>query len=158
MKIRMIHVLIGGLCIPLLGALQAEARGRVEDGFCFVYEKHAEAPLRQVESIKWQERDGVFWQFHENGALAESSWYDQGRLQGPQQIFSGRGRILKSAYFYAGQPHGLAEAFYPEGGLFSRRYFVFGRREGPAEFFTRSGRLQWRVLYEDDQAVRMDAF
>ena len=144
--------------------------------------------FRKYGELEWEEllrpdphdssvslREGVYREYHDNGALKVYGEYQAGMRHGVYRTYHENGR-LSEEYFYRhdqldptavhrtfyvtgilksescrgeGVDQGYEEAYYPDGSLIFRRGFKNTDSDGVWERYDTSGRCVWKQTYQD---------
>lgn len=128
--------------------------GHIEDGLCKVFSGDDQSFLLILETQKQGEREGVSFQFYENGEVEKMSWYDGGKLHGASQGFWADGKAKFLMDYHSGILNGRVQVYDRQGRPQMELSYQHGRAQGEG-FYYEEGVLAQTVVYENGAAVKI---
>ncbi|WP_248723362.1 toxin-antitoxin system YwqK family antitoxin [Seonamhaeicola sp. ML3] len=73
--------------------------------------------------------------FYKNGQLAESSFYQLGKLEGEAKWYSIKNVVLKHFFYENGELHGVSKYYNPKGVLIAEGRYKNGKKHGVWKYY-----------------------
>jgi len=121
------------------------AAGTVVDGLYLIYQP--KQAIVSLETIRGLERDGVAFEYYENGDVKQLTNYQAGKLHGSDKTFYQDGKVLCQKEFKDGKLEGMVSQFYPNGKPKIEMFYINNTPHGDAKYYSEDGTLKQITTY-----------
>lgn len=98
--------------------------------------------LTEEGSYRDQKKEGVWTEFHPNGAVKSRITWHKNKKHGPAEQYDSKGMKIAHYSYYADQPHGPYFAYHPNGSIKEQGRYEHGQKNGKWKIYDASGRPQ----------------
>ena len=95
---------------------------------------------------------GVLISNYDDEQISSSKSYDDGKLNGPLEVYYENGQLKYKSNFKDGKEDGVFEWYYENGQLKEREFFSDGSEVGDVERYFENGQLEERIIYNDENS------
>ena len=116
------------------------------DGHYLKWEKYASGQLKSKQNFIQLKNgtyvaDGFYVRYFENGIVADSAFFLNGKKNGIERTYYETGKLASSFFYRDGQPDSLGIMLHPNGKLAFWFYRIFGKPWGKQEQYDMNGNL-----------------
>ncbi|WP_222845760.1 toxin-antitoxin system YwqK family antitoxin [Flavilitoribacter nigricans] len=86
-------------------------------------------------------KQGPYRKWFEDGQLSFECFYRDGKKQGAAKSWWSNGKLRSASNYDRGVAHGLQEEWYSSGAKFKEIQLVYGREEGPQRAWRENGKI-----------------
>jgi len=123
--------------------------GETSVGNWFMYNENGQLSSQGTYDDAGERTKKWTW-YHQNGVIKETAFYEDTKLNGPNQQFFENGKPYISANYKDGKLEGEYVIYNDNGAIIQKKYFKNGQLDGLYESFFKVGEslLEWHIPYK----------